>query len=235
MIDYIENKTKKNVLFLTRYGSYNYNLNTVDSDIDINVFVSDKDYFNYFDYINYDFCINDINYLFYGIYNQVPKFIDILFSDTLIINSHIDKKTQSLIDDLFCIKNEIAIMDLNLLYKTHYKEFIEHRKRYLKSNLLKLKSIYAIHSYRFIDILDRFNETDFSDYQYAIKYNDNDYSRDLLLYIKNNNMIPKEYEVSLLDKIKKVDRIKDRYNKRANINTIQKINILHKDISLEVD
>ena len=83
MIDLMNDKK---ILFVIRYGSYNYNLNTANSDIDWRGFsnrVGCKEV-DCFKTKNNDICINNTMYLYKALTEMIPKFIELLFSDTMM-------------------------------------------------------------------------------------------------------------------------------------------------------
>jgi len=223
----IPDNIKLGALFFSVYGSHNYNLNHSDSDTDVRVFVKNNKLRNTFEFMhnNTNICVNDISLFYTMIKRQVPKFLELLFSD----NIYCDTSLKQLLE----LKDDIVKMDLVTMYASHYYNYIWHRDRYLSYQMGLRKINYAIHAYRSLDILDRFYETDFGDYNYAIKYSDSDRVRELFLYIKNNHKIPKCYNTLLYEKDKKVSSIEKKYNRAVQCNTVKEVtNIFHVNIKV---
>ena len=72
---------------------------------------------------------------------------------------------------------------------------------------------YTIHSFRVLDILDRFASTNFEDYLYAIKYSDNDDNRKLIIDTKLNKVPISILEEQIDIKYEKVLKLESKFKK----------------------
>lgn len=188
-------------LFRGIVGSHNYNLNTKTSDKDYKVFVLptfDDLYFgtqfskSYVSDVE-DFDCHDIRKLSNLLWKSNVNFVEILFSTELTINQNLSSKTIDIINEIFLNKEEIARMNLPYLYNACIGMCISKQKIIDKgtSNTQYLVDKYgydtkaAMSSIRILDFLRRYSENKFISFQKAIKYENNDNSRELLLDIKN--------------------------------------------------
>lgn len=211
MIDLMNDKK---ILFVIRYGSYNYNLNTANSDIDWRGFsnrVGCKEV-DCFKTKNNDICINNTMYLYKALTEMIPKFIELLFGDTMIFLNEI---VEEIVNELISIRNDIVIMDLPYMYQSYLKDYYFHKKMISDNKYPHRKIGYTIHSFRVLDILDRFASTNFEDYLYAIRYSDNDDTRKLIIDTKLSKIPISILEEQIGIKYKRVLELESKFE---NIN-----------------
>lgn len=215
-------------LFRTLVGSYNYNLNTLESDKDYKVFVAptfDDLYFNKqfgkaYTKATTDFDVHDIRKVSHLWTKANVNFVEILFSDDIIINKeHIYLETQRLLDEIFQMKNDIAKMNLPYLYDSSMGMYVSKRTSLKKgtSGTQHLVEKYgydtkqAMTTIRILDFVKRFADNNFTDFKQAIWYDNKEKNRQLLLDIRNGKFTEKEY-------YKKADNmfnsIKDNYEEK---------------------
>lgn len=224
MLTKIGELINKEVILLIRYGSYNYNLNTKNSDYDYRGFIKKEEGFKGLNFAmdnNYDICVNTLDQFLTHLMEMNPKYLELLFSDTIYISPHFTE-----LKLLFSMSNDIAQMDLPAMYERYIGEHRLHQE-YIKNNLKPHKNLgYAIHSYRFLDILERFHSADFTNYSYAIKYGENDVSRKLILSAKEGTISLDELNYQIQAKYKKVLKLESDFNKECLTGTKEKLTII---------
>lgn len=228
MIDLMNDKK---ILFMARYGSYNYNLDTVDSDVDWRGFsncVDCKEVLN-FGIDNNDICINNTMYLYRAISEMIPKFVELLFSDTMIFAN---KTIEELFNELISIRNDITIMDLPYMFQAYLKDYYFHKRMIDENKYPYRKTGYTIHAFRVLDILDRFANTNFEDYLYAIRYSNDDDIRKLILDTKLKKIPVNFLEEQIDTKYKKVLELESRFE-NTDVYTNKKLEYIIKEISME--
>jgi hypothetical protein len=191
MFKQIENVIQKDLIFMIRYGSHNYNLNTLESDFDYRGFIShhDEQTIN-FGFDNYDICINGLNQLHQGILTMDPRFLEVLFPYEIVI-----KKNFSFIFALINMRNQIITMDLYRFYMAHLYKYKLHRQ-FILNNKNPSKNIeYEIHSYRFLKILEKFYLNEFTDYQQALRFDDSEEDKYIILQIKQGRCPPSVLDI----------------------------------------
>lgn len=226
MIDLMNDKK---ILFVIRYGSYNYNLNTANSDIDWRGFsnrVGCKEV-DCFKTKNNDICINNTMYLYKALTEMIPKFIELLFSDTMIFLNEI---VEEIVNELISIRNDIVIMDLPYMYQSYLKDYYFHKKMISDNKYPYRKIGYTIHSFRVLDILDRFASTNFEDYLYAIKYSDNDDNRKLIIDTKLNKVPISILEEQIDIKYEKVLKLESKF-KNIDMSTNRDLRIIVENVN----
>jgi predicted nucleotidyltransferase len=232
MIDLMK---QKEILFMAKYGSYNYNIANHNSDIDWRGFsnIIDENLVDNFEINNNDICINNIKYLYKALTEMQPKFIELLFSDTILISDNLTNNVQKSINDLFNMRNDIVIMDLPYMYINYLNEYYKHQQ-WIAENKYPNKNInYLIHSFRMLDILYRFAKSDFKDYKNAIYYNDEDEFRKIILKVKSGELSVFYFQNIIQKKLENILKIKHLYNKNVDLNTINKLKIIIKNINEE--
>lgn len=226
MIDLMNDKK---ILFVIRYGSYNYNLNTANSDIDWRGFsnrVGCKEV-DCFKTKNNDICINNTMYLYKALTEMIPKFIELLFSDTMMFLNEI---VEEIVNELISIRNDIVIMDLPYMYQSYLKDYYFHKKMISDNKYPYRKIGYTIHSFRVLDILDRFASTNFEDYLYAIKYSDNDDNRKLIIDTKLNKVPISILEEQIDIKYEKVLKLESKF-KNIDMSTNRDLRIIVENVN----
>lgn len=214
---------------MIRYGSYNYNIDTVNSDIDWRGFSNNIGYkeVNNFGIENNDICINNTMYLYKALTEMIPKFIELLFSDTMMFLNEI---VEEIVNELISIRNDIVIMDLPYMYQSYLKDYYFHKKMISDNKYPYRKIGYTIHSFRVLDILDRFASTNFEDYLYAIKYSDNDDNRKLIIDTKLNKVPISILEEQIDIKYEKVLKLESKF-KNIDMSTNRDLRIIVENVN----
>lgn len=231
----------RKVVFKTLVGSHNYNLNTPDSDRDYKVFVLptfDDLYFSKSfnkDYIGEteDFNVHDVRKCSNLWYKANVNFIEVLFSEDFSINSELNKRSKDLIYELLNMKNDIAKMNLKFLYNAcigmHHNKMSLLEKGTKGTTHLVEKYGYdtkqALHSWRILDFLRAFADTDFSDFKAAIWYKEDNNKRKFLLDLKNGKFTLNEFKDIIQDTFNDVEcNFKEKYiNENTDEDTNKKV------------
>ena len=217
---------KYNPLILIMYGSFNYNLNTEESDKDYRGFTLQKELKNgvaNFEIDNYEVCINHLETFMHELLKLSPKYIELLFSDTILISKELSLEERSLLAYIFNLKNDIVKMNLKRLYNRFMEEYHLHMKWITDVGDSLDTNNYYIHSYRLLDILIRFYSSNFKDYKNSIKYGDDDFSRNLILNFKKGLISLKDFNSELMKKLDHAIRLEEFYNITPNIETEVKL------------
>lgn len=241
---------KEKSIFTSLVGSHNYNLNTKESDKDYKSFlipdfndlyskdlIKSESFLKLLKEDNQEFDIeyHDIRKIESLFYKSNINFLEVLFSEDIELNSYYEEEMSELLN----LRQDIAKMNLPYLYKACIGMYHNKRKLLTKgtegTQYLVDKHGYdtkqALHCYRVLDFLKRFQNTDFNDFKNAIWYKDDDNMRDFLLRIKDGKMTLEEVE-SMLDRKLAVTTIyceKAYSEKEFNQITNQKlINIIKK-------
>ncbi len=185
-------KEGREVLFAARVGSYNYNLQVEESDEDFYIFTMPK-YTDLYDGVMYtkqtvtngvDFTVFDLRRLPGFLWKANPHTVEVLFSNDLRINTRMEyiegAETFKLMDlPIFLqdMKEDLARMNLPYLWDSAMGCVRGEMKR-LKGNedqeLTKLHSYNtkaALHAVRLLDLLDRYADSGFRDFESALMYN----------------------------------------------------------------
>lgn len=211
-------------VFRALFGSYNYNLNTNGSDKDYKVFIVptfDDLYFNkqfsksYIGEVE-DLDCHDIRKIPNLWWKSNVNFVEILFSKEIHINPEISAETKELVEAIFRNKDEFAKMNLPYLYNACVGMHMSKKKLIDKGtegtqhlvDKFGYDTKQALHSIRILNFLQRFADTNFSDFQSAIKYDDNDDFRKLLLDIKAGAYSKEEF-LDIADSI--LNEIEQKY------------------------
>ena len=210
--------TERKELFRVLTGSHNYNLNILNSDKDYKIFVCPT--FNDL-YFNKEYSKNIIgeteDHLFFTIkkltnllFNSNIAFIEVLFCEELIIPDDISDKSKELLNKLFEMKNQISRMNLSYLYDScvgiYNQNIASVKKDKVNYNYKK-----ALQSVRALDFIERFYNTEFSDFKQAIYYNNDDPTRQLLLDIKNGKFSYEEIIELAENKLEQTKKYKQIY------------------------
>lgn len=199
-------KANRQVVMQCLVGSHNYNLNTPESDMDYKIFVCPT--FNDLYTGNShsesiighdaDFDFHDIRKMDNLLYKANVNFLEVLFSQSVMINPQLQPVTKKQVEELFGMKHDIAKMNLPYLY--HACIGMHHNKmKYLEKGTSGTQYLVdkfgfdtkqALHSYRILDFLERFAQNEFNDFGQAIYYKEigcartSGHARDTLLRIK---------------------------------------------------
>jgi len=204
-------------LFRALVGSHNYNMNTPESDKDYKVFVSptfDDLYFNkqfsrtYIGNIE-DFDVHDIRKTSNLWWKANVNFVEVLFSEDIIIAENILPETKKLLEEMFFMKHDIAMMNLPYLFDACIGMHITKKKQVNKGtegtqhlvDKFGYDTKQAMHSIRILDFLRRFSRVGFLSFKQAIWYNYEDPGRQYLLDVKGGKYSKDEY-YEMADKIK---------------------------------
>ena len=172
------------VAFKALVGSHNYNLNDENSDKDYKVFVlpTFEDLYNREMYANQiigeeeDLDIHDIRKLPNLFYKSNINFIEVLYSNEIIIGEEMNRTQEILIKKIFEKRDEIVRMNLPHLFNAgmHLNKIKLLRKGTEGTQHLVDKFGYdtkqAQHAYRVLNFIERFSETELSDFKQAITY-----------------------------------------------------------------
>ncbi|MGL5506526.1 MAG: hypothetical protein ACRDB0_01345 [Paraclostridium sp.] len=210
-------------LFKALTGSHNYNLNRPDSDLDYKIFIVpsfDDLYYNMYchkkaehsELIDYDY--HDVRNLIYRLSKSNVNFIEVLFSEEIIINPELPVWAKYAISELMSMKKDIAKMNLPYLFdaclgmKHNKLKLIDKGSgssiQYVKKHGYDTKS--AMNAYRILDFLERFAKTEFNDFKSAIWYTDKEKT---MLNAILNGSFTKEEVVNIIKQ--KEQFIKDNY------------------------
>lgn len=241
-------------LFRALVGSHNYNLNTETSDKDYKLFLAptfDDLYFNkqfnksYVSEIE-DLDCPDIRKISNLFWKANVNFLEVLFSNELCLNPCLSSETKGLIHTIYRHKEEIVTMNLPYLYNACIGMHITKKKQIGRGTegtkyLIErygYDTKQAMHSIRILDFLRRFADCDFNDFEFAIKYEDNDDFRELLLDIKSG-LYSKDQFINISNNIfEEIEKgYKEIYyskipNEKSNENLI---NIVKKIVKSELD
>ncbi|MFW6007743.1 MAG: hypothetical protein ACOCP8_00650 [archaeon] len=232
-------------LFRSLVGSNNYNLNTEESDKDYKLFFlptfndlySNKYFKNSKIGNKLDVDAHDIRKVEKLWYKVNVNFLEVLFSENIIINKNLDKKTRELLFELLNMKNDIIKMNLPYLFdacrgmfynKMHYLEKGTSGTQHLV-NKYSYDTKQALHSWRILDFLKRFKNTDFNNFKEAIWYKEEEKER--LLAIKEGKYSLKEFKNKVEKKLSSTLYIEKDYKAhKVNKKTYEKLQELIKAI-----
>lgn len=236
----------RKVLFKTLVGSHNYNLNNPESDKDYKVFVCPtfddlffRKQFSSSSVGEEDYSVHDIRQASELWWKSNVNFLEVLFSTELEINQDLKKETVVLLLKIFAMGEELARMNLPFLYDACVGMFYNKKKLVEKgtSETQHLIEKYgydtkqASHSIRILDFLRRYRSNGFSDFKKAIRYEDNDEVRILILDLRNGKYTLDEYEKTSNEFLKKVDVFKPIYKEQQpNRETKEKLTDYIKEI-----
>lgn len=208
---------KYKVLFLIRYGAFNYN---------INVHYSDQDWrgFSYEEmpegeecfYIGgvlagNDICIDPFRAFTSRIVSMAPKYLELLFSDKIYPTKYLPMPSQVHLKNIIDSRNDIAVMDLKRMYEAYMEEYQMEldgvRERINPDRVIK----HYLHCFRKLDILERFHANGFKDFGSAIRYTDSDPNRLLIVGIKLSELSITDLLQQLESKVAHIEAIKDDY------------------------
>ena len=175
-------------------GSHNYNLNTPESDRDYKVFTMPtfEDLYKKNQYSNSvigeleDLDIHDVRKLVDLFYKANVNFLEVLFSNQIYNPQGFEE-----MNNILSLKNDIARMNLPYLFNACGGMYLNKMKLLTKgtegTQHLVEKYGYdtkqALHAYRIMDFIVRFEATGFKDFEKAMKYEGKDL--EFMLEIKN--------------------------------------------------
>lgn len=205
---------EREVLLKANTGSWNYNLqqtlqdlillgleNHTPSDKDYKVFVpptfeelyKGKTYHQAIITKVEDQDIHDIRKLPDLLYKSNIAYLELLFSQDIVF------KDCEELNFLYSVRHEIARMNLPQLFKSTGGMFNQRMKKldHATEGTQHLVDAYGwntkegLHTFRSAQLLVRYEETDFKDFEKALRYED--YERQALLDIKNGSMTKEEF------------------------------------------
>jgi predicted nucleotidyltransferase len=140
-----------------------------------------------------DYCAHDIRKLVDLLWKANISFLEVLYSKEITFGTtHLwDYKTSIDLDEIFNRRDELVKMNLPYLYNSVMGMHIAKIKRLdhptEKTADLLHKHGYntkeALHAYRLLDFLQKFADSDFTDFKSAIEYSGEDYEK--MMKIKN--------------------------------------------------
>lgn len=228
-------------IFRALVGSHNYNLNTETSDYDYKVFIAptfDDLYFNkmYSKSIigdEQDLDIHDVRKVSNLWWKANVNFLEVLFSKEIMFGLTIKEETVKLIEQMLAMKHDIAKMNVPYLYNACIGMSITKMKLTLKGtegtkhlvDKFGFDTKNGMHVIRILDFLQRFADTNFEDFEYAIRYEDGDSFKAFLFEIKDGKYTYEQVEGFIADMRKVVEHeYKERYmNMKPNEETNQKL------------
>ncbi|GCD11765.1 nucleotidyltransferase domain-containing protein [Clostridium tagluense] len=237
--------------FRALVGSWNYNLNEESSDRDYKLFLIPT-----FDdlYTNHqfsksiigeleDFDCHDIRKVSNLWWKANVNFLEVLFTEELLVNIELTSKSKHCINELFKNKDKIVIMNLPYLFnacvgmhitkKNDIDKGTEGTKHLIKMHGYETKM--AMHSIRILDFLIRFANQGFKDFKKAIWYELDDPKRLLLLDIKHGKYTKEQYleMATYMQNLVETEYKNFYMDKTVNIDTNEAILTLVKEIIKE--
>lgn len=234
---------ERKILIKALVGSHNYSLNDEYSDKDYKVFVCptfDDLYHNKMYSSSHigeeeDLDIHDIRKLSNLFWKANINFLEVLYSKEAIFEN-------PRIGEIFDMKKKIVAMNLPYLYNACGGMFHNKMKLLNKGTegTLHLVEKYgydtkqALHSYRVLDFIERFADTDFNDFQYAMDYKGDNLQRNFLRSIKNGVFKEEEFRRIAEKKHEKFQMLQGRYmEQKENPKTMTEIEDIVKKIVRE--
>lgn len=173
------------------FGSANYNLmRNADKDYKVFVLPTLKDlYFGHrakADYVSedLDYSMKDVRFIPQLIYKSNINWLEIFFSSEQWVNP----KYQEFWDKLMAKRNEIIRLNIPYLYNACLGNIHAKLKRYNANGVTKEFH----HAYRLALFIRDFANTNFSDFQSAIWYEDDSDDKKVLMSLKERETISKE-------------------------------------------
>ncbi|MEC2335182.1 DNA polymerase beta superfamily protein [Bacillus subtilis] len=194
---------KRNQLLKANTGSWNYNLQEEGSDKDYKVFVAPtfEDLYKgkmYADSIigkKVDFDVHDIRKLPDLLWKSNIAYLELLFSDDIWFDQDYFGEFRKLLN----LADGIAKINLPQLFKSAGGMFIQRMKKlnHVTEGTQHLIDAHGwntkegLHTFRTLNLIVRYESTEFTDFKSALKYTDEE--RKALLAIKNGEMTKEEF------------------------------------------
>lgn len=189
-------------LFRARIGSWNYNLQDETSDEDWKVFVlpTFEDLYCGTMYssksntsVDLDYSAKDIRLFSGQVYKANLTFLELLYSDMIIINPKLNTETRDLVLKIFDMRDRLVRVNLPKMYEACVGMYNQRMKRLSKGtvNTQHLVEKYGyctksvMNAYRYVDFLYRFMKK--NDFEKAMRYTNTE-SREKLLAFKKGHM-----------------------------------------------
>lgn len=224
---------ERDVALICYWGSQHFNLDKENSDKDFFVFTfpTKQDVESKYFYRSKK-KFNDCDYSYRDIRNlrsslDEPDFIDMLFSSLTYDKSIVE------LHEVVTMRKDISTMNLPRFYqcaiekhKLDIKNLYDGKPEIIDKYGYNISN--AAHSYRILDLTERFAVGGFKNLRKASYYENDDNNRKLLLDIKNGNFNIDQINQILSHKLDFVDNnIKEIYlSQKANINIINKLKYL---------
>lgn len=250
-------KNERKEIIKARFGSYNYNLTTLESDIDYKVFIAPtrEDLFLSERYVKeveidgVDIKIHDIRELHKLLYKANLNFLEFLFTDDLLLlekyNKDIflnfkdvedeDLKIMLMLDELFNMKNDLAKANLPYLFNSSFGMAYNKRKRFekfYKEKNMKKAGKALMTSFRMLDFIERFHFTNFSNLEKAMKYTDDE--REKILELRKEENIGNNLKI-LDNKFEEIKKLEDVYKrKEVDEEVFKRLNEILMDLTFEM-
>lgn len=189
----------RRVIFQSLVGSHNYNLDDIDSDKDYKVFTmpSFDDLYNnkmksnqtIGEFEDYDY--HDIRKIVNLFYKSNLNFLEVLYSKEVRFGKDVTNTEKKMVNEIFDMKDEIVVMNLKYLFRACGGMHMQKMKSLTKGtegtkHLVKMYGYdtkEALHAFRIIDLLYRFESLGFKNFDKAMRYNESE--RSFMLGIKN--------------------------------------------------
>lgn len=232
-------------LFRVRTGSWNYNIQDDTSDEDWKVFVlpTFDDLYGGITYSSptntseeLDYSVKDIRFFGKQVFKANITFLELLYSDKVIINPYLDEDTKKLVNKIFEMRDRLVRVNLPKMYEANIGMYKQRIKAMSKGSVSTKHLIEkygyctknAMHAWRYLDFLFRFIAYD--DFEKALKYGDD--SREKMLSIKYG--VFKENEIiKELNNCHKImeTKFKSRYTSQSqDLETMEELNEIIKEI-----
>lgn len=212
--------SNRKLCFKALVGSHNYNLNNEFSDKDYKIFF----YPNFDDLYqggqfskafvsdDEDVEYHDIRKLPNLLYKSNVNFMEVLFSEEYEVY---DSKLYS---KVIVLRNKLARMNIPYLYDACFgmyvqkmKEFNRDKDKELDEALARKTYKHAMSSYRILDFLNRYQQSEFSSFKLAMQYDSKDPTRTLLLDIRLGKYSFNQLEELMVQKEKEIRAIEVVY------------------------
>lgn len=230
-VDLVMDLGGRTEIFRALVGSHNYNLNDKTSDKDYKVFVAptfddlyhNKQFSKSYIGETVDLDVHDIRKVSSLWWKANVNFLEVLYSNEIIINPVLPITITSPLNEIFKYKKDIVKMNLPYLYNACIGMHLTKKKQIDKGtqSTQQLVDKYgydtkqSLHALRILEFLKRFAKSDFEDFKYAIKYNNYDLHRNRLLGIKNGRFAKEEFLELVDEELKDVeDNYKHLYYKQ---------------------
>jgi hypothetical protein len=216
----------KRIFYWCVVGSHNYNLNDSDSDRDYKVFVCPTfdDLYNGYQYstsrvgTDMDYNAHDIRKLAALLWKGNINFIETLFADEY----RAAEIGEGLFADVLARREDLARMNLPNLWDACQGMYHNKFKLLEKgtSGTMHLVNSYgydtkqALHCYRCLDFLERYNANGFTGFKQAIWYEEGS-ERDFMIKVKHGGFTLNEFTAMVQIKQKEVSRLGEIYKSQA--------------------
>lgn len=236
-------KSEREVVARMLVGSRNYDLTIPDPppDYDFKLFVlpTFNDLYSNELYstpnivtktVDYD--IHDLRQLPMLLFKANINYLEVLFSEyTVYPKAGYDLK------ELVAMRDDIARMSLKRFYDSCIGTHIQKMNLLLKGtestqplvDKFGYDTKQASHAWRVLDAIERFSETDFTDFNHAIKYKDGP-DKSNILNIKQGALTLDEFRYAVKIKLENTKKHADKYNVISDTETVNKVKRIVKDI-----